>query len=137
MNQLIDVSNYLPDIFLYLLGYGISSIIFPYFIEKTLNRFPKMFENNNGDEDKDSKIKMGKIIGQLERMLILTAIFSRNYLLIPMLLTAKSIVRFPNISENKTKNYAEYYLIGTLTSFLLAIMLGITIIEYLSIYHRL
>lgn len=129
---MIDISVYIPDIFLYLMGYGISSIIFPDIIENMLNRFPKLFEDKNGPN-----LKLGTLIGQLERLLILTAIFSNNYLLIPMLLTAKSIVRFPNIYEDKTKNYAEYYLVGTLTSFLFAIVLGIIIVEYLTAFHAI
>ncbi|MHA1410741.1 MAG: hypothetical protein ACTSQY_10630 [Candidatus Odinarchaeia archaeon] len=84
------------------------------------------------EDDDESKVKLGKVIGQLERMLILTSIYSKNYTLIPMLLTAKSIVRFPRIEKNKAKNFAEYYLVGTLTSFLLSIMLGIIIVEYLT-----
>jgi hypothetical protein len=132
MKEVIDILVYVPDIFLYLLGYGISSLIFPSIIENILNQFPKVFEDKQ-----EPSVKLGALIGQLERLLILTAIFSNNYLLIPMLLTAKSIVRFPNISKNKTKNYAEYYLVGTLTSFLFAIMLGIIIVEYLVEYHKL
>ena len=71
---------------------------------------------------------MGKIIGILERIVILTAIFSEKHSLIPMLLTAKSIVRFPEVA--KGKHFAEYYLIGTLTSFILALLTGIIIKEY-------
>ena len=63
--------------------------------------------------------------------MILTAVYSNNLSLVPMLLTAKSIIRFPEASE-QGKRFAEYYLIGTLTSFLLAIATGFIIREALT-----
>jgi hypothetical protein len=47
------------------------------------------------------------------------------------ILTAKSIVRFDKIKDSKKadskdgKNYAEYYLIGTLSSSAFAILIGL------------
>ena len=87
--------------------------------------------DGGNEKFEDSQLRMGRLIGQLERFLILTAIFSDKYLLIPMLLTAKSIFRFPTITQNVDKDFAEYYLISTLLSFILAIMTGIVIVEYL------
>lgn len=130
----IDLSGYVPNVALYLVGYAVSYIIYPELIDSILNRYPKLFEDDEGEPE----IELGRVIGQLERLLIITSVYSNKYSLIPMLLTAKSIVRFPTISESRMgKKFAEYYLVGTLTSFLLAIATGVVIVEYLKNLHAL
>ncbi len=71
--------------------------------------------------------KAGAIIGFLERILIVILIHVGQYPVIGLILTAKSIARYDSIV--KDQEFAEYYLIGTLTSVLLAILfyLGIFI----------
>lgn len=64
--------------------------------------------------------KTGAIIGFLERALILLFINIGQFSAIGLVLTAKSIVRYDMISKNQ--QFSEYYLIGTLTSFLSAIL---------------
>jgi len=60
----------------------------------------------------------GKLIGQLERLLILILIIIGQPLGIGFLVAAKSILRF---KESKIQLVAEYVIIGTLLSFTLAI----------------
>ncbi len=60
----------------------------------------------------------GKLIGQLERLLILILIIIGQPLGIGFLVAAKSILRF---EESKVQLVAEYVIIGTLLSFTLAI----------------
>ena len=60
----------------------------------------------------------GKLIGQLERMLVLILILIGQPLGIGFLVAAKSILRF---EESKVQLIAEYAIIGTLLSFSLAI----------------
>lgn len=64
----------------------------------------------------------GKIIGNLERFLILTLVLLEEYTAIAFVLTAKSVARFRELDKRK---FAEYYLIGTLTSTLVAIIVGL------------
>ncbi len=64
----------------------------------------------------------GKIIGNLERFLILTLVLLEQYTAIAFVLTAKSVARFGELDKRK---FAEYYLIGTLTSTLVAIIVGL------------
>lgn len=72
--------------------------------------------------DKESGLTgAGKIIGQLERFIILTMILTNNPIGIGFLFTAKSIFRFENLKKRKL---AEYILIGTLYSFVFAIAIG-------------
>ena len=133
MSGLVDLTYHVPRLVLYMSSYILSTFLYPACIDAFLNRFPKLAqiekndENDSGPQDMKD-VGLGRIIGILERIVILTAIFSEKHSLIPMLLTAKSIVRFPEVA--KGKRFAEYYLIGTLTSFILALLTGIIMKEY-------
>lgn len=64
----------------------------------------------------------GRVIGGLERTLTLILILLGQWAAIVFLITAKSFARFEELKERR---FAEYYLIGTLTSLLVAILTGI------------
>lgn len=67
----------------------------------------------------------GRYIGILERLLITTLIICWPKLdaaAVGLIFSAKSIARFPEFSKQR---FAEYYLIGTLTSFIVAIVSGL------------
>ena len=66
----------------------------------------------------------GKWIGFLERILILTFIFTENIEGIGFLLAAKSIFRFGELNRSKDLKVTEYVLIGTFLSFTIAILTG-------------
>lgn len=66
----------------------------------------------------------GKWIGYLERILILTFIFSGNIEAIGFLLAAKSVFRFGELNRAKDIRTTEYVLIGTFASFAIAILTG-------------
>lgn len=66
----------------------------------------------------------GKWIGYLERILILTFVFTSNIEGVGFLLAAKSVFRFGELSKAKDIKTTEYVLIGTFTSFTIAILLG-------------
>jgi hypothetical protein len=70
----------------------------------------------------------GMYIGWLERTLILTAVVMRSPSTIGLVLTAKSIVRY---QEMKSGRFAEYFLIGTLLSIVLAIFGGLGLLKVL------
>ncbi|TKJ28981.1 MAG: hypothetical protein CEE40_09895 [Chloroflexi bacterium B3_Chlor] len=64
----------------------------------------------------------GAAIGCLERFLALTFVLVGQYEALAVIVAAKSIARF---EELKCREFAEYYLIGTLSSILLAMLIGI------------
>jgi uncharacterized membrane protein YoaK (UPF0700 family) len=64
----------------------------------------------------------GMAIGTLERVLTLTFILLNQYAAIALIFTAKSIARF---EELKDRQFSEYYLTGTLSSILVALVAGI------------
>ena len=70
----------------------------------------------------------GLYIGWLERLLVLTAIAVQTPTLVGLILTGKSIARFP---ELKNAHFAEYFLIGTLLSLSLSLLGGIVLHQLL------
>lgn len=66
----------------------------------------------------------GKWIGYLERILILTFVLTGNIDGVGFLLAAKSVFRFGELNRSKDVKTTEYVLIGTFTSFAIAILLG-------------
>lgn len=67
------------------------------------------------------RLKSGGIIGGLEKLIILFFLVANQPMAAGLVLTAKSIARYDKISKNS--NFAEYYLIGTLTSMLLVLLI--------------
>ena len=67
----------------------------------------------------------GRWIGIIERILILTFVLVDQYSGIGFLIAAKSILRFGDIKDSKNRKEAEYILIGTMISFIVAILTGI------------
>ena len=63
----------------------------------------------------------GMYIGWLERFLVVTAILVQSPSMVGLILTGKSIARFPELKER----FAEYFLIGTLLSIGLAVVGGL------------
>jgi len=67
----------------------------------------------------------GMYIGWLERFLVVTAILVQSPSMVGLILTGKSIARFPELKER----FAEYFLIGTLLSIGLAVLGGLVLAE--------
>ena len=72
-------------------------------------------------EDNSSLFHAGKLIGTLERWLILVFLIIGRYEVIGFLIAAKSIVRF----GEKDKDQTEYFLAGTLLSISIAVGCGL------------
>lgn len=64
----------------------------------------------------------GLYIGWLERFLLLTALMMQSPGTAGLILAAKAIARYP---EFKSEHFAEYFLIGTLLSFSIAVLGGV------------
>lgn len=85
----------------------------------TIKQLLAKYKPNNVEKTSENQIKAGALIGTLERMIILLLISVGQYSAIGLVLTAKSVARYNKISEDK--EFAEYYLIGSLFSTLYAI----------------
>lgn len=69
--------------------------------------------------------KAGAYIGVLERIFIFLFVVLGQWAGVGFLITAKSVFRFGDLSRAKDRKLTEYILIGTLFSFLLAILTGL------------
>lgn len=64
----------------------------------------------------------GRLIGPLERVLVVVLTLAGAYSLLAAMLAAKGIVRFPEISKDgETGARAEYFLVGSLVSWVVAL----------------
>lgn len=64
----------------------------------------------------------GRLIGPLERLLVLILTLAAAYPILAAMLAAKGIVRFPEISrDGETGARAEYFLVGSLVSWVIAL----------------
>ena len=79
-------------------------------------------------EKKPGIERAGRYIGILERSLVLTAVLFGKMEFIGYIFAAKSIARYPEMKEGS--HFAEYYLIGTLTSISIAFFGGL-LLKYL------
>ena len=122
----------MDKIWIDLIIYGIILLIATvgghYFSIEILKKFKKQIkENDKGLAD------AGKVIGYLERILIVFSVVIGEYSLIGFMITAKSIVRF---EEFKDRKFAEYYLIGTFVSIsfaMLTVLLSLMILKYFDV----
>lgn len=64
----------------------------------------------------------GKLIGYIERLLVISLTIVGAYPSIAFIIAAKSIARFKQLDD---RNWAEYFLLGTLASILLGLTLGL------------
>lgn len=71
-------------------------------------------------ENKDTNYNAGSFVGTVERIIMLIFLFIGQYSAIGLVLTAKSIARYDRITRDP--EFAEYYLLGTLLSTLIAIL---------------
>ncbi|KMJ59473.1 hypothetical protein AB685_00905 [Bacillus sp. LL01] len=71
---------------------------------------------------KHQDLSRGKVIGYLERLLVVALILMGSFHAVGFIVAAKSLTRFKQMDD---RDWAEYFLLGTLTSFLLAIIYGV------------
>lgn len=82
-----------------------------------------IYKPKSSEEDKKNDNNAGRFIGTLERIIMLIFLFIGQYSAIGLVLTAKSIARYDRIS--KEKDFAEYYLLGTLLSTVVVIVVSL------------
>jgi len=71
----------------------------------------------------------GRWIGMIERILILTFVLINQFTGIGFLIAAKSILRFSDIKNSDDRKEAEYILLGTMVSFIVAIFAGLIALQ--------
>lgn len=81
-----------------------------------------VYKPENKDVDVKTDNNAGRFIGTIERIIMLIFLAIGQYSAIGLVLTAKSIARYDRIS--KEKDFAEYYLLGTLISTVVVIVVS-------------
>ncbi|NQY65307.1 MAG: DUF3307 domain-containing protein [Alteromonadaceae bacterium] len=89
--------------------------------------------NENGDErdiaiqedDRKSLVSAGKVIGMVERLLILTFVLLNQFSGVGFLLAAKSVFRFGDLKDKHDHKMTEYVMLGTLLSLTITMAVGI------------
>jgi len=69
----------------------------------------------------------GRYIGWVERILVLTFVLANVNEAVGFLLAVKALARYPEIKGDETGHFAEYFLVGTLTSVGLALGGGLIV----------
>ena len=73
-------------------------------------------------------VMFGLYVGWIERFLMITAILMQSPVLVGLILTGKSIARYPEFEHER---FAEYFLIGTLLSVSLSVLGGMLLLYLL------
>lgn len=108
------MNNCIYNLLIYLLSYTAAILLGHVFVKILLRRYRL-------SEEKGFK-GAGALIGVLERIFTLTFVLLGEYTALALIFTAKSIARFEGL---KDRQFAEYYLIGTLSSILFALLVGL------------
>ena len=80
-----------------------------------------------GDEDEVTALRGGRWIGPLERLLIIVLAGAGAEVAIAAVVAAKGVIRFPEISQDSTGEKAEEFLIGSVSSWILAALVSMLI----------
>jgi hypothetical protein len=67
----------------------------------------------------------GRLIGDLERIVLTIVVAAGSYAALAFLVAAKSVVRFDEFENNR--DFAEYFIIGSLSSVLVALCAGLAL----------
>jgi len=84
-------------------------------VRALLARFPTVMPDPGATKD---LYATGRVIGTLERFLVFGLVLLEQWLSVGLVLTAKSIARHKDLEQ---RPFADYYLIGTLTSLLVGV----------------
>lgn len=105
----------------YSFAYAFTIIAGCYVVALILSKFPVAGESGLRHA--------GLAIGILERTFVLTLVLYGQFTAIILVLAAKSIARFADL---KKREFAEYYLIGTFSSMLFALFVGLATVWLLA-----
>lgn len=119
---------------IYLVSYILALVPVHFIVRGILKRYPLTpIGEPQGSLEPDQARGLergGAIIGVLERALTLTFVLLGQYTAVALIINAKSIARFPELRHRK---FAEYYLVGTLSSMLFATLIGVVASWFLTL----
>ncbi|ERJ58754.1 DUF3307 domain-containing protein [Sphingobacterium paucimobilis] len=104
------------------IAFLLIAVVSPIFLRVFFSKWNQ--ENELNDQRKGTLIDAGMLIGIMERLIIVLFIQVGFLSGIGFLLAAKSIFRFGDLKNAKDTKFTEYVLVGTLSSFTIAIIVG-------------
>lgn len=122
LNHVIGISSYFLSLKAWIFFTALIAVLSPTSI--LIKKFLEYEKWAPDSHDYKGLPNAGKWIGYLERILILIFIFTDNIEGVGFLLAAKSIFRFGELNKAKELKITEYVLIGTLSSFTIAILIA-------------
>lgn len=109
---------------------GLTFCLWPanFFIGEFL-RMIKVEKKATDDNAETVKLTLdaSRVIGSIERVLVFLFVWLGQYSAIGFLIASKSVMRFPEMNKNNQENNAEYYLVGSLLSFGISILIAASI----------
>jgi hypothetical protein len=124
------VVTFLTDVRTYLFLATYIGIVFGggYLVQKVTQSFLATIEDTV-KAVKPGLPNAGRYIGWVERVLVLTFVLAGFNEAVGFLLAVKALTRYPEIKEDAKGHFAEYFLVGTLTSVGLALGGGLIVNE--------
>lgn len=116
-----DISGFSDQFWIMLTGLLFLTYPASYFMQHLMSSWSEQIDSG----EKESLQGAGKYIGMLERIFVYLSLITGNAQVIGFLLAAKSVFRFGDLTRSKDRKLTEYILIGTLYSFLMAIIVGL------------
>jgi hypothetical protein len=123
----IEAAESLQQFWIYAAGFVMVTTPAGILVGKFLQLITKTDPDSH--RDKQLTINASAWIGIVERILILIFILSGQFQAIGFLVAAKSVFRFSEIQKEGNPK-AEYFLLGTLASFLVAVVVGMLLITF-------
>lgn len=93
----------------------------------TPSSLPIIAAQDNPGDDKGPALRGGRWIGPLERLLIIVLAGADAQVAIAAVVAAKGVIRFPEISQDSSGEKAEEFLIGSVSSWILAALVAMFI----------
>ncbi len=128
--SLIKAGNFIltPQLLIYSIGFLFVTSPASVIVRVVVSRWYEAAKTS----DDDSLQNAGSYIGMLERLFIVIFVLTGHWEGIGFLIAAKSIFRFADIKGHPNRKLTEYFLIGTLLSFGLAMTTGLVILFLIS-----
>ena len=109
-----------------LAGFVLTVRMGAFFVDFAVAPFLEQIDLQNTPQQRVRGLRDGgRTIGQLERALIFVFVLVDQFAAIGFLIAAKSIFRFGELRERSNRMEAEYIIIGTLISFLWAVLIAL------------
>jgi hypothetical protein len=103
-----------------------------YVVRGILRRTESLPKKGIADDSLDeTEINRGRIIGHLERIILMIVVAKGSYEALGFLIAAKGLIRSEHFSN---RDWAEYFLIGSLASVLIAVLAGWSVAVILRTY---